>query len=1173
MRVKILHALILPVALFFSCVLDAQPWMKFPALKKAADIPVTFYDIQRSFNAYMTETSGEEGVPEEVEGWEQFKRWEFFMEPRVYPEGDPDLPSIYPQILYLNSLTSLPSNWESLGPNIVPKVIFKKDKSGAGRVNTIAFHPTNAGIMWIGAPSGGIWKTVNGGLTWKTTSDELASIGISDIVVNPLNPNVIYAVTGDGDAGDTYSIGIVKSFDGGDTWNQTGIMMDISDRVYFRKIIINPQDTATLLATSNKGIYRTSDGFKSGGVVRQGSFRDIESKPGSFNTIYATSYDASGNAHIYKSTNAGLQFTLLTGEPDFSGGVTRVELAVTPANPSVVYALASSSVDDGFFGLYRTSDNGQKWTTLYDRNDPLNLLGWELSGHDEGGQGWYDLSLAVSPNNENIVLTGGVNIWKSIDGGKSFKISAHWVGSPGVPYVHADHHLLRYNPLNQRLYSCNDGGVYYSPDNGTAWNDLSDGLTILQIYRTAATDAVFDLFLTGNQDNGSMMRSDGTWQQVTGGDGMECAIDPSNSDVLYTSYYNGNFYKSIDRGKDFVPLGPPDQPGSGAWITPFGLGNRSPGSLYAAYSEIYKSPDAGNNWLNLSENLTGGTNLRSMAIAPSDNNTIYAATYTKIWISRNGGVSWDEITPGLPQQAIMSIEVSPGNPEHVWIALSGFANGEKVYRSSDGGTTWENYSGGLPNIPCNVIRYRDNSDDALYLGADIGIFYRDNTMGSWQPFTNGLPNVIINDLEIQYSSSRLIAGSYGRGLWASSLYTPPTPHMYAYIFAEGRNKCQGESAKFSLRTIDSPDSVVWNFNGEKTISVTSANPVSTSFSNPGMKNISATVYKGGKNYTARLDHYLNVVSSPEVNAVVYGSSSFHKGDYATLLASGAESYSWDPATTLSYSDSAMTLASPATTTKYVVTGKLGTCQASDTVSIEVLGGPVNDDICSAISLKPGLNGPFTNVGASVQAGEPLPDTTDCNTQFSWCNEGGLQNSVWFSFKATTSTSSFVTSGFDTQIALYSADACQSLLNGSDTLIAANDDFFGDTQHYAAAINEAPLQAGKRYWIQVDGSAGGEEGNFYINIYDQPVSTAGSDIQAPRAILYPNPGNGEFTLETTGITGKITVRIISLTGAVVMENTYNSPGILSEKFNIPQKGVYIVSISGRSDHLIRRLIVE
>ncbi|HYW95738.1 MAG TPA: T9SS type A sorting domain-containing protein, partial [Bacteroidales bacterium] len=554
--------------------------------------------------------------------------------------------------------------------------------------------------------------------------------------------------------------------------------------------------------------------------------------------------------------------------------------------------------------------------------------------------------------------------------------------------------------------------------------------------------------------------------------------------------------------------------------------------------------------------------------------TIYTATYQKIWVTRNGGVSWEEITAGLPQQAIMSIEVAPNNPEKVWVAMSGFSDNEKVYRSADGGKTWENFSTGLPNIPCNVIVYKKESDDALYLGADIGVYYRDNTMDAWQPFITGLPNVIINDLEIQYPWNRLIAGSYGRGLWATDLYVPQNED-WAYIHTPVRYSCLNDSVEFSITVNGQPDSIVWNFNGESSESTSSAGRVKTTFSTPGMKDVSAVVYYQDHEYNVDLNNYVSIVASPELSVVAYGASSFHRGDDVSLLAFGADSYSWEPSSSLTSPDASMTLASPTTTTTYTVTGMLGNCQASDTVTINVLPGPVNDDVCSATTLEQGMNGPFTNVNASVQSGEPFPDTTNCNTQITWCSEGGLQNSVWFSYKAVSSSSSFVTSGFDTQIALYEADACNGLLNGQYTLIAANDDYFGASKKYAAAIEEAPLKPGVRYWIQVDGSGGGEEGTFYINIYDAPVGIAENDmVNHDKVSIFPNPGKDEFNLEINGLDGTITMKVFNITGELIMQKSFdNVQGYLKETFNIGHPGVYIVRVSNGTDQVTRQLIAQ
>ncbi len=1069
----------------------------------------------------------------------------------------------------LSSKKSISTNWLNLGPEVVPPKIDSQKKSGAGRINCIAFHPTNPMIMWAGAPSGGFWKTLNGGSSWFTTTDDLISIGVSDIAVNPANPNELFIVTGDGDAGDTYSIGILKSIDGGMSWLPTSLSRETSDREYFRRIIVSPVQPGLMIASSNKGIYKTSDGFESFIKVEEGHFKDLEFHPANPSIVYATSYDPQGNAAFFRSTDSGTTFFEVRTGMAIYGKVNRIEIAVTPAVPSYVYALTSSADDDGFYALFRSRNSGQSWSKVYDTSDK-NLLGWETNGQDKGGQGWYDLSLAVSPLDEAMLLTGGVNIWKSTNEGQNFALAAHWKGYKNIDYVHADHHSLVYHPLTHNLFSCNDGGIYKSTNDGESWTDISDGLEILQIYRIAASPTVFDLFLTGNQDNGSMRRSAGDWAEITGGDGMECIIDHENPDILYTSFYYGSFSKSTDAGLNFFPIGPEDVKGSGAWITPFIMDAVNPEVLYTGYKDVYKSLDGGISWYKISDNLTRGANLRFLAVAPSNPDYIYASTYSDIWLSKNGGGNWVNISAGLPDNAITSIEIAPNNPEYLWITMSGYSIGEKIYYSTSGGSNWVNYSEGLPNVPANIIIRRKSSKDELYLGTDLGVFYRDAEMAEWVWINGNLPNVIINDLKMQENYNRLVAGTYGRGLWYSSLNE--TISLYAEIYPAFPQSCLNEEAIFQVQTIPAPDSIVWNLNGERVISSGISPMVAYTFETPGIKNISATVYKSGLSYTSHLDNYFSVITQPQIKIAVHDTSNLHPGQIY-LSASGANTYFWEPTGLFSNPFTPYVTPYLTTSTSIKVTGTVGNCIASDSIMLTVFPGPVNDNICGALELSDGLNGPFNNAFATVQINEPLPDTSNCNTQYSWCNEGGLQHTLWFSYVPKSSKVSFRTSGFDTQIAIYSADTCNSLLEGNYTLIAANDDYFGSGENYASALNLVPLNPGKKYWIQVDGSGGGETGEFTLDINDFPVSVEEDELRNEPARLYPNPSNGLFNLNLADISGNVKVEIIQLTGKIVFSRIFPSTGNRNIQIRLEEKGFYLVRIQNDHIFLTERIVIE
>ncbi|MBI5219572.1 MAG: PKD domain-containing protein [Bacteroidia bacterium] len=753
------------VLIFFAKSSFSQPWMKLIPEDKVKSGSVNFYDVQKVFNEYWKDKKIERS-----HGWKQFKRWENFMEPRVYPSGKIPENILWKEYLKLNQQKSNIANWTPLGPFPTPMDINTTSaRSGSGRINCIAFHPTDPNIIWVGSPSGGLWKSTSGGNSWTTTTDALLSIGVSDIAVNPSDPNIIYIATGDGDANDTYSVGILKSTDGGNTWNVTGNSISVTDGIVYRKLLINPVNNNVLLAASSSGIYKTTNGGNTWTNVQTGYFKDLQYKPGNPDEVYATLFDHYGGAAIYKSTNGGNTFSELnTGIP--ANDVNRIALGVTPANPSVVYALCSDASDNGFHSVYKTTNNGTTWTQMVS-SAYGNLLGWQADASGSGGQGWYDLTMAVSPTDANTVFIGGVNIWKSADGGANWQINAHWAGDDGIIYVHADQHMFRYNTLNNILYAGNDGGIYKTED-GALWTDLSDGLQILQIYRMGASATNPKIVVTGTQDNGSMKYDDGQWWSVLGGDGMEGLVDYSDDNRIYGEYYYGSIYRSDDGGYNFYSV-QPSGAYNGAWITPYIIHPTDHNTLFMGFDEVYKTTDGGLDWSVISSGMTGGSNLQSLAISQSNPNYIYAATYTNIWKTTNGGTSWTEITNGL-NGYMTYIAVSDSDPNSLWVTFSGYSDGEKVFRSTNGGTTWTNFSTGLPNLPANCIVYeKNNSNNALYVGTDVGVYYRNATMSQWMQFSTGLPNVIVDELEIQYATKKIRAATYGRGLWESDLYEEP----------------------------------------------------------------------------------------------------------------------------------------------------------------------------------------------------------------------------------------------------------------------------------------------------------------------------------------------------------------------------------------------------------------
>lgn len=748
---------------------NAQPWKA-----RAAKENPSFFEIQKNFREYW-----EGRKIERSKGWKPFKRWEWFMESRVNESGYLDANALWraweeKQENFAGS-PSNSSNWTNLGPQRVIPV-----NGGAGRLNCITIDPVNQNLIWVGAASGGLWKSTDCGLTWNSNTDKLPVLGVSAIAINPLNTSVMYIATGDGDANETYSIGVLKSTDGGETWNTTGLSWVISStsKVSINSLWINPVNPQILIAATSSGIYRTSDGGATWSQKANGLFKELDANPQNPDIIYSCRMlSTASNSPLYKSTDGGVTWSPLAGGLPYTEYY-RPALAIARSNPSTLYLLLSG-LDDGYYGLYKSTNSGSSWTLQ--SNSP-NLLGWETDGSDLGGQGWYDLAIEVSPVNENTVYVGGVNIWKSTNAGVNWTISAHWYGDGGKPYVHADHHAFLMLPGNGNvLYSCNDGGLFKTTNGGTSWTDLSNGLGIQQFYRIGVSKSNPSMVIGGSQDNGTNLLN-GAWTNVLGGDGMEAAIDPVNPKIMYGEYYYGMMSRSTDGGVYFTSIdnGITED---GDWVSPFVLHPKNSSILYRGTTKLYKSTNRGTNWTSLFGPVGGGA-ITSIAIAPSDVNYIYISNRTYLYRTTNGGTTWTKSTTALPQ--ISYLAVHPDDPNMLFIVRSTYSGGSKVSKSTDGGTSWISLMDNLPEIPVNCIAIHPFNGNQIYIGTDLGVFYSSTGGGAWQEYNTNLPNVIVNELEIHESENKLYAATYGRGLWTSPLENPKVPVELISLKATGR---------------------------------------------------------------------------------------------------------------------------------------------------------------------------------------------------------------------------------------------------------------------------------------------------------------------------------------------------------------------------------------------------
>jgi photosystem II stability/assembly factor-like uncharacterized protein len=437
-----------------------------------------------------------------------------------------------------------------------------------------------------------------------------------------------------------------------------------------------------------------------------------------------------------------------------------VALGVSVANPEYIYALLSNA-SYGFLGVYRSTNGGNSWSA---RSTTPNILGWEVNGSDAGGQGWYDLALAVSPVNAEEIFTGGVNIWKSTTGGASWSISSMWYYIPGIAEVHADQHNLFFAPGTSTLFAGNDGGVYRTTDLGATWSWIGSGLRVTQFYRFGTSQTDPDRIIAGSQDNGTKSVNNGVWSDELGGDGMEALIDYSDENIMYGELYYGDMYRSMNGGSTWTSAtGGITE--SGGWITPYVIHPTNPSTLFAGYSHVWKTTNRGVSWSIISNIALP---LSILAIAPSDPNVLYAGSGSILYRTTDGGeTNWTLISRPTGAGSTTSIAVHPADPYRIWMSSSGYLAGQKVFESTDGGMVWTNISGGLPNIPVNCIVYQNNSPNRIYVGTDLGVYYRDVTTTDWENYSTGLANVSVTELEMQYATNKLRACTYGRGVWES----------------------------------------------------------------------------------------------------------------------------------------------------------------------------------------------------------------------------------------------------------------------------------------------------------------------------------------------------------------------------------------------------------------------
>ncbi len=775
-----------------AAALHAQPWMP------KTEGPVKFWDVVKNYKAHPTEIAGEEeerereskekGVKEGMNY--HFDRWAWYWQQhlddngymvspvKTWEEWQKSLNAPAAKGSQSRTTAGTPSNWVFQGPDSTGG-----GYAGIGRINAIAFHPTDAKTIYAGSSGGGLWKTIDSGRTWNSCYDNYPTLGVSDIVVNPLNPNTVYVATGDADGWGNYSMGALKSTDGGATWNTTCLNWTPFVYNWIRSMAINPMDTNRILLATRGGLIISNNGMVSSYNAATGDFNQVLSHPTDTNIIYTTRYPLSpdSSSQILRSTNGGTTWTQITHFTDAQ----RINLAVCPANPNIVKAIVSNP-KSGLEGIYTSTNSGASFSQTY-YNDTFcthNLLGWDMGMPSTscGGQGWYDLCIAMDPTDPNKVTVGGVNNYYSADGGTTWAIANTWyLAISGIDAVHADKHVLKYNPLDHVLYEGTDGGIYSTTAPvGARWNNIHNGIGNTQFYRAALANGV-PWCIGGAQDNGTLMVNNGVYYNLTGGDGMQCRVDyddPNNT--WYTASQNGYINRTTDGGVHYtgITAAIPDTL-NGIWITPYILHPHISTTLYVGIDNLFMSPDQGGTFNAISPQFTPLSMINNIAMSPANDSFIYVEIegrwnyHNALYYTANNGVTWDTITTAAFTTDISRITVDPKDAHILWATFGGYSTARKVAFYDLRTGIWTNRNGGLPNIPINCIVI-DSFSGTKYIGTDMSVYYMDTTMSSWALYSTNLPTAQVQDLNINYTTGNLWAATYGRGMWKTTKHENPS---------------------------------------------------------------------------------------------------------------------------------------------------------------------------------------------------------------------------------------------------------------------------------------------------------------------------------------------------------------------------------------------------------------
>lgn len=664
------------------------------------------------------------------------------------------------------------TSWRSVGPFGFQTSGFygSSPNTDGGRIKTVAIHPTNPSILFAGSASGGVWRSTNGGATWSPRTDTQCSLNTGAIALDPVDPTIVYVGTGEPPASN--GCGLLRSFDGGDTWseiNGAGVLAPTNGsqttrayRIRIDRSTAGSRTTTTVLYAANNGLHRSTNSGTTWTTVLPGAITDLRNDPQLDNVFWAVRTSSGTSNGLWRSVDRGATWTQVWVAPSTTP---RLAVAVSPvANGPVWLAVIGST--------------GRMETLMrYDRQTgtatPVAATGLYNAATrlDFAAQSTWNLVLEADPTDPAVVYLGGSRLYRSGDGGGTFSLVAY--------DLHVDWHAFEFAPSDPNvIIGGNDGGIYASYDRGNSWVSRNTNIAVTQFYPGLAVHpTVPDVIAGGLQDNSSLWGfGSGFWtMSAPTGDGGFNVWSPGNPNVFWATSYSFGYLIRVTRApltggitQQFRGFNGSDRK---QFLPPLAIEPSDGATLYYGTYRLWRTTNEGLSWTPFTSDLSKGSGvITAIAVSAADPRVIWVGTNDgNVQRSSDLGATFTLVSTSLPNRAVTDIDTDLLDPNRAVVTYSGTGTGH-VYLTTNQGLDWTNISSGLPDIPFNAVVMMPGTS-RLFAGTDVGVYETADNGTTWNVAGPGFPNVRVLDLVYQRQTGILYAGTYGRGIWATQILT------------------------------------------------------------------------------------------------------------------------------------------------------------------------------------------------------------------------------------------------------------------------------------------------------------------------------------------------------------------------------------------------------------------